>query len=313
MGMSEFYGARDDAESIATIHRALDLGVTFLDTSDIYGPHTNEVLVGKAIAGRRDEVVLATKFGIVRDPDDPTKRGVDGRPEYVKARIEDSLRRLGVDHVDLYYYHQPDGVTPIAETLGAMQELVDEGKVRAIGCSQFTPDLLRESEQLARASGKPGFVAVQNEYSLLHREPEAEMLDLCLEHEIGFVPYFPLASGLLTGKYRRGVPPPRGSRLEDWRPPADKAGSPDRPAVLTDDAFDRIEALERWAVERGRTLVELAIGYLASHPAVPSVIAGATNPEQARANAAASEWQLSAAELEQVASRAEGPLSAGIA
>ncbi len=196
MGMSEFYGPGDDEESISVIHRALELGVSFLDTADMYGPHSNERLVGRAIAGRRDEVVLATKFGIVRDPDDPTVRGIDGRPEYVRSACEASLQRLGVEHIDLYYLHRVDPKTPIEETVGAMSELVQEGKVTTIGLSEAAPDTIR------RAHAVHPLTALQTEYSLWAREPEREILPTLRELGIGFVPYSPLGRGFLTGAVR---------------------------------------------------------------------------------------------------------------
>jgi aryl-alcohol dehydrogenase-like predicted oxidoreductase len=196
MGMSEFYGRRDDAESIATIHRALELGVTLLDTADIYGPYLNERLVGRAIAGRREQVVLATKFGIVRDPNDPTARGANGRSEYVRSSCEASLQRLGIDHIDLYYQHRVDRRTPIEETVGAMAELVAEGKVRFLGLSEASPATIR------RAHAAHPISALQTEYSLFAREPEAELLPTLRELGIGFVPYSPLGRGFLTGSVR---------------------------------------------------------------------------------------------------------------
>jgi aryl-alcohol dehydrogenase-like predicted oxidoreductase len=196
MGMSDFYGATDETESIATIHRALELGVTLLDTADMYGPHTNEQLVGKAIAGKRDQVVLATKFGIVRDPNDPTARGQNGSPDYVKSSIEGSLKRLGVDHVDLYYLHRVDPSTPIEETVGAMADLVKEGKVRYLGLSEAAPDTIRRAHAVHPIS------ALQTEYSLWSRDPEAAILPTIRELGIGFVPYSPLGRGFLTGEIR---------------------------------------------------------------------------------------------------------------
>jgi aryl-alcohol dehydrogenase-like predicted oxidoreductase len=194
MGMSEFYGSSDEAEAVATIHRALDSGVTLLDTADMYGPHTNERLVGEAIADRRDEVVLATKFGIVRDPNDPSVRGVNGRPEYVMKACDGSLRRLGLDHIDLYYQHRVDPDVPIEETVGAMAELVAAGKVRFLGLSEAAPETIRRAHAVHPIS------ALQTEYSLWSRDPEAEILPLVRELGIGFVAYSPLGRGFLTGQ-----------------------------------------------------------------------------------------------------------------
>jgi aryl-alcohol dehydrogenase-like predicted oxidoreductase len=196
MGMSDFYGSRDDAESIATIHRTLDLGVNLLDTSDVYGPYTNEELVGRAIAGRRDEVVLATKFGVMRDPADPAYRALNGRPEYVRQACDASLKRLGVDHVDLYYQHRMDPETPIEDTVAALAGLVAAGKVRHIGLSEAGPQTLR------RAAAVHPIAALQTEYSLWTRDPEADILPTCRELGIGFVAYSPLGRGFLTGAIR---------------------------------------------------------------------------------------------------------------
>jgi aryl-alcohol dehydrogenase-like predicted oxidoreductase len=278
LGCNNFGGRIDLERTREVVDAALDAGITFFDTADIYGNRGgSERFLGELLQGRRDRVVLATKFG------NDMGEGPNGSADYVRGAIRASLDRLQTDHLDLYYYHRPDGVTPIGETLSAMQELVEESLVRAIGCSNFSPAQLAEADEFARASGRPGFVAVQNEYSLLERDAEEDVLPLARELGVAFIPYFPLASGLLTGKYRRGEPRPQGTRLEERE--------------IDDAAFDRIETLDAFARERGHSLLDLAIAALASQPGIPSVIAGATSAEQVRANAAAAGWELTPDEL----------------
>ena len=265
------FGSRLDRDATAgVVNAALDAGITFFDTADTYGGGDSERFLGAALGGRRDGVVIATKFGGKWQVDDDRP---GGSRDYLRDRVAGSLRRLGTDVVDLYYYHRPDGVTPLAETLAAMQELVDEGRVRWLGLSNVDRSLIDE----AAAVGAP-VVAVQNRYSLMDRGDDADVLPRCLELGIGYVPYFPLESGLLTGKYRRGEPAPEGTRLEG------------RDDSLSAERFDRVEELERFAAGHGASLLEVAIGGLASIPGVASVIAGATRPEQAQANAAAGAW-----------------------
>jgi aryl-alcohol dehydrogenase-like predicted oxidoreductase len=272
----------------AVIDAALDQGVTFLDTADIYGGSgASEQLLGEVLQGRRDQFVLATKFGM----DMGDGKGPRGSRQYVLEAVEASLGRLQTDVIDFYWYHEPDGVTPIEETLGALDEVVQAGKVRAIGASNFSAERLDEADQVARQNGLTRFTAVQNEYSLLVREAEREVLPACGRLGISFVPYFPLASGLLTGKYRRGQTAPAGTRL---------AG---RGQVATDEQFDVLEALDEYAKTRGLSMTEVAIGALLARPEVASVIAGATKPEQVQTNASAATWSPSAddlAELERV-------------
>ena len=279
LGCNNFGRRLDRAGTRAVIDAALDAGMTFLDTADIYGGDgASERLIGEALEGRRDRVVLATKFGMEMSGDSGEPRGSRA---YARRALDASLERLRTDHVDLFYYHEPDGVTPLAETLGTLGELADEGRIRAFGVSNLDAAQLRE----AAAVGDPRLAALQNEYSLLERDAERELLPLCREHGIGFVPYFPLARGMLTGKFRRGEPPPASSRMAD------------RPDLLTDAVFDRLEALEAFASERGHTLLELAFAGVLAQPGVASVIAGAMSPEQVAANAAAGAWELSADEL----------------
>jgi aryl-alcohol dehydrogenase-like predicted oxidoreductase len=278
LGCNNFGRRLDRDGTRAVIDAALDAGITFLDAADIYGGGASERLIGELLEGRRERVVLATKFGMPRGDDGGEPRGSRG---YARRSLDGSLRRLRTDRVDLLYYHEPDGVTPLTVTLGALAELADEGKIRAFGVSNLDAAQLRE----AAAFGDPRLVALQNEYNLLERDAERELLPLAREHGIGFVPYFPLASGLLTGKFRRGEPPPTGPRMAA------------RPERLTDAVFDRIEALTAFAAARGHTLLELAIAALASRPGIASVIAGAMSPEQVAANVAAAGWELSEADL----------------
>jgi aryl-alcohol dehydrogenase-like predicted oxidoreductase len=270
------FGRRVDLEGTrAVVDAAIAEGVTFLDTADIYGGHGgSEELLGQVLEGRRDQVVLATKFGM----DMGDGKGPRGSAQYIRDAFEASCRRLRTDVVDFYWYHRPDGETPIAETLGALDELVRAGKVRAIGASNFSAEQIQEADDVARADGLTHFSAIQNEYSLLVRDAERDVLPLCARLGLGFVPFFPLASGLLTGKYRRGEDAPAGTRL---------AG---RPQVATGAQFDLLEALSEYAKERDHTLLEVAIGALIAQPAVSSVIAGATKPEQVSSNAAAGRW-----------------------
>jgi aryl-alcohol dehydrogenase-like predicted oxidoreductase len=270
------FGRRLDADATTrVVDAALDAGVSFLDTADIYGGTLSEAYLGRALQGRRDRVVLATKFGMKVDD---TRNGA--RPEYVTRACEDSLRRLATDHIDLYQLHTPDASVPIADTLGALDDLVRAGKVREIGCSNFSVAQLDEADRAA--GGGARFVTVQNEYSLLHRAPEDGVLDACARLGLAFIPYFPLASGLLTGKYRAGQPAPAGSRLAD-RVDAAKLADAERYIAV--------------AESRGHTVLELAFSWLLGRPTVASVIAGATSGEQVKANVLAAGWALTEEDL----------------
>ncbi len=265
-------------ETDAVVGAALDAGITLFDTADVYGGTKSETYLGAALGKRRDEIVLATKFGA---PYEGHEGGAS--PAYIRGALHDSLERLGTDHVDLYQLHFPDKNTPIAETLGALGELVAAGKVREIGCSNFSADQLRE----AAAVGGPRFVSVQNQYSLLQRAPETDgVLEECERQGIAFLPYFPLADGMLTGKYRKGQPPPQGTRLAGV--PAERLER-----AMSDENLDKVARLGELAEGEGHSLLELAFAWLLSRPQLASVIAGATKPEQVRANAASAGWQLS--------------------
>ncbi|MFL5859854.1 MAG: aldo/keto reductase [Solirubrobacteraceae bacterium] len=276
------FGRRMDLDATrAVVSAAIEEGVTFLDTADVYGRGLSEEYLGEVLQGRRDQVVLATKFGM----DMGDGRGPRGSRDYVLHAVDASLKRLRTDVIDYYWYHRPDGVTPILETLQVLHELVKAGKVRAIGASNFDAEQLQEAAALAEEHGLTPFTAVQNEYSLLVRDAERDVLPACERLGIGFVPFFPLASGLLTGKYRRGEAGPSGARLSG------------RDEVASPEQFDLVEALQRFADARGVPLIDVAIGALLGREIVSSVIAGATTPDQVRANAAAGRWSPSDEDL----------------
>ncbi|PYP36063.1 MAG: aldo/keto reductase [Gemmatimonadetes bacterium] len=295
MGMSEFYGALDDAESVATIHRALDLGITLLDTADVYGPHTNERLVGRAIAGQRDAIVLATKFGIMRGPD-PKSRGVNGRPEYVRASCDASLQRLGVDHIDLYYQHRVDPNVPIEETVGAMADLVGQGKVRYLGLSEAAPATIRRAHAVHPIS------ALQTEYSLWSREPEAEILPTCRELGIGFVAYSPLGRGFLTGRFRR---------FEDLPPDDYRRTVPRFQGENFEKNLGLVKRVEEIAREKGCTPAQLALAWLLAQGEDIVPIPGTKQRRRLEENAASTNVTLTAAELRRIAAVAPQGVAAG--
>jgi aryl-alcohol dehydrogenase-like predicted oxidoreductase len=276
MGMSEFYGEADEGESVATIHRALELGVTLLDTSDIYGPFTNERLVGRAIADRRDQAVLATKFGVVRD-EDGGRHGIDGSPDYVRRACEASLQRLGLDHIDLYYQHRVDPDTPIEETVGAMGELVAEGKVRFLGLSEAAPDTIRRAHAVHPIS------ALQTEYSLWERAPEAEILPTVRELGIGFVPYSPLGRGFLTGRYRSL----EGLADNDFRRSVPRFGE-----RHLDDNLRIVEAVEALAADKGASAAQVALAWVHAQGEDIVPIPGTTTRRHLESNVAALDLEL---------------------
>ena len=289
LGCNNFGMRIDQAQTRMVVDAALDCGVNFFDTADIYGASKSEVFLGEALKGKRDKAVLATKFA------NPMGEGEylrGGARRYIVKAVEDSLKRLHTDHIDLYQMHVPDADTPIEETLGALDDLVRAGKVLYIGNSNFTGWQIADADWTSRSQGLERFVSAQNNFSLLERGVEREVLPACERFGLGLLPYFPLASGFLTGKYRRGEPPRQGTRLAAWG----KRGA----AALSERNFDRLEALEQWAEQRGRRILDLAFAWLLGHRAVSSVIAGATSPEQVQANARCAEWILTPEEVEEV-------------
>ena len=290
LGCNNFGMRIDAAQSAVVVRKALDCGINFFDTADIYGGRgKSEEFLGAALKDRRRDAIIATKF---TGPMGEGPLWSGGSRRYIFAAVDDSLRRLGTDYIDLYQIHFPDVKTPIEETMRALDDVVRAGKVRYVGCSNFAGWQVVEASWIARVQNLMGFISAQNQYNLLDRRIERELAPACQKYGLGILPYFPLASGFLTGKYRPGEKPAEGTRLAAWGPRGEQMLSEQNFAVLT--------RLEAFAEERGHGMLDLAIGWLASHDYVPSVIAGATKPEQVEANAKAAEWHLTRDEMAQV-------------
>ncbi|HEY1879174.1 MAG TPA: aldo/keto reductase [Caulobacteraceae bacterium] len=293
LGCNNFGMRIDQDQTTAVVEAALEAGIDFFDTADVYGGSQSEVMLGKALGSRRADVLIATKFAMPMGS--PRMKG--GSRSYVISAIDASLKRLGTDYVDLYQMHAPDAETPIEETLDALDDIVRAGKARYVGCSNFSGWQIADADWTARTRGRVRFISAQNNFSLLERNVEREVLPACDRFGLGLLPYFPLASGLLSGKYHRGEPAPEGTRLSVGGRRAEQA--------LSDRNFDRLERLAAWAAEHGHSLLDLAFAWLLSHKEVPSVIAGATRPEQVKANAAAATWKLTPGEAAEVAALAK--------
>jgi aryl-alcohol dehydrogenase-like predicted oxidoreductase len=290
LGCNNFGGRIDADRTQAVVDAAIEAGIDYFDTAESYGNGASEELLGRALGSRRGDVLVATKWGHTSGLAEG-ERG--GDPAQIRRRLEASLRRLGTDYVDHYQLHRPDPATPVAETLGCLAELRDEGKIREIGCTHFSADQLRDAHRAAAEVGVAAWPSVQNHYSVLTRDPERDgVFDACEELGVAFVPYFPLESGLLTGKYRLGEERPEGARLTVW---GDRAGQ-----FIDDDRLRVVERLIEWTSARGRSLLELALSWHTSHPLVAAVIAGATSPAQVRSNVAATDWHLTPDERAEV-------------